>query len=124
VSYSLSLLLDGVKPLATPGQHLMGVGLMADVPDQPVIGGVENVVQRDSQFDRAQARREVTAAGTDAVDQEFPQFAGQFHQLSRGQQPQVGRRLEGLKQRIILGRGGHPLQFIQSRVGTGNDPAH
>jgi hypothetical protein len=44
VSYSLSLrvgngarpvaLLDGVQPVAPPGQHLVRIGLVADVPDQ------------------------------------------------------------------------------------------
>ena len=116
------MLLDGMQPLAAPGQHFMRVGLVADVPHQPVIGGVENIMQGDGQFDRAQSRREVAAAGTDTMDQELAQLIGQFHQLGRGQQPQVRRCLERLKQRVLLGRGGHPVQFIQSRVRTGNDP--
>ena len=67
VSYSLSLrvgkgarppiLLDGVQLLAPAGQHLVRIGLVPDVPDQPVIGRVEHIMQRNREFDRAQVPR-------------------------------------------------------------------
>ena len=88
VSYSLSLrvgkgarppcLLDGVQQFAPPGEHLVRVGLVADVPHQPVIGRVEDVMQRDGQLDRPQTGGEVAAAGADALDQELPQLVGQL----------------------------------------------
>ena len=37
----------------------MGVGLVADIPHQPIIRGVEDVVQRNRQFHRSKARREM-----------------------------------------------------------------
>ncbi len=84
VSYSLSLrvgkgreaavLLDGVQQFAPPGQHLVRIGLVTDVPDQPVIRRIEHVVQRDGQLDRAQARGEMAAPRADALDQELPQL--------------------------------------------------
>ena len=43
---------DAVAP---PGQDLVRIGLMADVPDQPVVRRVEHVVQRDRQLDDAKA---------------------------------------------------------------------
>ena len=73
VSYSLSLrvgkgreaarLLDGVQPVAAAGQHLVRIGLVADVPDQAVIGRIEHVMQRDGQLDRAQAGGEMARPG-------------------------------------------------------------
>ena len=38
---------------ASTGQNLVRIGLMADVPDQPVARRLENVVQRDGQLDDA-----------------------------------------------------------------------
>ena len=35
---------DGVENVASSREYLMSVGLMSDVPDDAVIGGVKNVV--------------------------------------------------------------------------------
>ena len=66
-SYSLSArLVKPDRPLPMPqradavaaaGEDLVRIGLMADVPDQPVVRRVEHVVQGDRQFDHAEARR-------------------------------------------------------------------
>ena len=87
VSYSLSLaggkrrealvLLDGVQPLAPAGQHLVRVGLVPHVPDQPVVRGIEHVMQRNREFDGAQSRGKMPASGADAVDQELAQLLRQ-----------------------------------------------
>ena len=45
---------DAVAP---PGEDLVRIGLVADIPDQPVARRVEDVMQRDGQLDHAQARR-------------------------------------------------------------------
>ena len=50
-----------VHALAPAGQDLVRVGLVAHVPDQPVVRRVEDVVQRDRQLDRAQVARQVAA---------------------------------------------------------------
>ena len=49
---------DAVAP---PGQDLVRIGLMADVPDQAVGGRVEDMVQGDRQFDDAETRAEMAA---------------------------------------------------------------
>ena len=36
------------------GEHLVGIGLVADVPDQAVVRRIEYVVQGDGQFDRTE----------------------------------------------------------------------
>ena len=71
-----ALVLDGLQPLAATGQQLVRVGLVTDVPDQAVVRRVENVVQRDREFDRAETGGEVTAHLADGVHQEFAHFDG------------------------------------------------
>jgi len=46
------VLLDGVQERAPPGQYLMRIGLMAHVPDQPVVRRIEDIVQRNGKFHR------------------------------------------------------------------------
>ncbi len=77
------VLLDGVQQLAATGQHLVRVRLMADVPHQPIVGRIENVMQRDGQLDRAQAGGEVASAGPDALNQELPQLIRHGRAVSR-----------------------------------------
>jgi len=53
------------------------VGLMPDVPDQAILGSIENVVQRDREFDRAQPGGKVTTSGAHGLHQELPELGGQ-----------------------------------------------
>ena len=54
--------------LAPAGQDLVRVGLVADVPDQPVVRRVEHVVQGHGQLDHAQPGAEMPAGHRDRVD--------------------------------------------------------
>ena len=66
-SYSLSAapgeagqaaaLAQGADAVAPAGQDLVRIGLVADIPDQPVARRVEHSVDRDGQLDHAQRRR-------------------------------------------------------------------
>ena len=129
VSYSLSprvgkgarpsLCLMVLQPVAAAGQHLVRVGLVADVPDQPVVGRVEDVVQRDREFDRAEAGGEVAAHLADGVDQEFAQLVGERHELGR---PARRRRSAGdsivRQQRVAVGSVDIGAQFTRSASGA------
>jgi hypothetical protein len=53
---------DAVAPA---GQDLVRIGLMANVPHQLVVGGVEDIVNRYRQLDYAQPRTEVSAGRSD-----------------------------------------------------------
>jgi len=55
-------LLDAAEAVAPSGQHFVRVGLVTDVPDQPVLRGVEDIMQRDGELDGAQAGREMAAS--------------------------------------------------------------
>ena len=61
-------------PLAAAGQHLVGIGLVADVPDDAVVRRVEDVMQRDRQLDRAEIRRQMAAGPADRIDDELAQL--------------------------------------------------
>ncbi len=71
VSYSLSSLrgkarqpaqlAQAAHAVAPAGQDLVRIGLVAHVPDQPVFGRVEDIVQGDRQFHRAEVGAQVAA---------------------------------------------------------------
>ena len=61
-------LLDGAEAVAPPGDELMWICLVADVPDELVVGGIEGDVQRQRQLDGTQVRRQVSAAQRDRLD--------------------------------------------------------
>ena len=62
--------------VAPAGQDLVRIGLMADVPDQPVVRRVEHVVQRDGQLDHAEAGAEMPAGHRHRADRLGAQFVG------------------------------------------------
>ena len=70
---------DAVAP---PGENLVRIGLMADVPDDAVARRVEQVVQRDGQLDDAEPCPEVAAGDRDGVDRLLAQFVGDLTKLS------------------------------------------
>jgi hypothetical protein len=52
------------------GQDLVRIGLVPDIPHDPVVRRVEHVVQRDREFDGAEVRAEVPAGLRHGVEQE------------------------------------------------------
>ena len=61
-------------PVASAGQDLVRIGLVPDVPDQTIAGGVEYRVQCDGEFDHAQRGAEMAARGADGIDRLGPQL--------------------------------------------------
>jgi hypothetical protein len=59
---------DAGKTIASSGQELVCVGLVADVPDQAIPRRVEDVVQGGRDLDRAQAGGQVSAGARDDLD--------------------------------------------------------
>ena len=74
----------------------MRVGLMADVPHEPVLRRVEHVVQRHRELDDAESRREVPARARHGVDQAESQLVGQRGQVVHIEPPQVGRDVDAV----------------------------
>ena len=73
------------KLLLAPGQQLVDVGLVADVEQEAVARGIEDVVQRDGQFHDAQVRAEVPAVVGKDGDQPFADFRGQLFEFGEGE---------------------------------------
>src|SRR5882672_10125692 len=70
-----------VEECAAPGQDLVRVGLVADVPDQAIAGRIEDVMDRGGQLDHAEAGAEMAAGHRHRVDGFLPQFVGDLLHL-------------------------------------------
>ena len=67
--------------VAAAGQDLVRIGLMTDIPDQPVGRRVEHVMQRDGELDHAEAGAEMAAGHGHRGDQLLSQLFGELLQL-------------------------------------------
>ncbi len=56
-----ALLAQGPDAVAAAGQHLVRIGLVADVPDQPVVRGVEHGMECNGQLDDAEPGPQMSA---------------------------------------------------------------
>src|SRR5215475_4030931 len=72
-------------PRASPGEYLVRVSLVSDVPHQPITRRVEDIVQSDRELDRPEIRRQVSAGAADRGDDEVTQLARELRQLVREQ---------------------------------------
>ena len=70
-----------------PGQHLVRIGLVADVPDDLVARGVEQAVERDGELAGAQIGAEVAADLADHVDDQLADLLGHGLKLAVVQSP-------------------------------------
>ena len=80
--------------VAAAGQDLVRIGLVADVPDQPVARRVEHVMQGDGQLDHAEAGAQVAARHRDGVDGLLAQLVGDLAQVGLRHAPQILGRLD------------------------------
>ncbi len=74
-------LAQGADAVAPAGQDLVRIGLVADVPDQPVVGRVEHIMERDGQLDHAEPRAEMAAGDRDRRDRLRAQLVGELAEL-------------------------------------------
>ena len=92
-------LAQGADAVAPAGEDLVRIGLVADVPDQPVARRVEHPVQGDRQLDHAEAGAEMAAGHRDGVDRLLPQLVGELAQFLLGQVAQILGRLDQIEKR-------------------------
>ena len=88
---------------AAPGEDLVAVGLVADVPDDLVLGRAEHVMQGDGELDRAEVRGEVPAGGRHRMQDEGAQFFGEPGEVAAIEAAQI----RGVGDRLEQGIGGH-----------------
>ena len=93
---------DGGETVAAAGENFMRIGLVADVPDQPVIRGIEDVVQGDGQLDHPQAGGEVPAGLADGGEDFGAEFVRQPGQVGDRQATQVGRGVDEVEKFLVV----------------------
>ena len=91
-------LAQGADAVAPPGQDLVRIALMPDVPDQDVLGRLEHMVQRRGQLDHAQTRAQVPARHRHGVDRLDPHLVRQLLKLGDIEAPHVSGNLDGVEQ--------------------------
>src|SRR4029077_2763522 len=74
---------------------------MADVPDQAIARGVENVVQGGRQFDHAEAGAKMPACNRDRVDGLLAQLVGYLSDLFQLEPAQILRSMDGIEKRCL-----------------------
>ncbi len=94
-----SALPEGADSVAPSGQDLVGVGLMADVPDDAIGRRVEYVVERHRQFDDPEACAQMPAGHRNRADRLGAQFAGDLGEVARAQFAQIGGRADLIQER-------------------------
>ena len=80
------------------GQHLVRVGLVPHVPHQPVVGGIEHIVQRDRELDRTEVRGQVAPGARHRLQQELAQLVAELRQLAAIERAQVCRAFDPAEQ--------------------------
>ena len=104
------LLLDGVQLGAAPGQHLVRVGLVADVPHDAIVRRLVDIMERNGELDRAQPGRKMAAARGDVLDEKVSQLRGELRQLRNGESLDVVGRFDPREERILVRLAGHCAQ--------------
>ena len=89
---------DGIELLAAAGEDLMGIDLVADIPDKPVLRRIEDIMQGQGQLHDPEIGAQMAACFGQCLDQEFTNLGGQIRQLCMTQALDVGRRLDGFQQ--------------------------
>src|SRR5215469_358869 len=94
---------NGADAVAPPGQDLVRIGLVTDIPDQSVMRRVENVMQCHGQLYDTEAGAEVTAGNGYGIDQLGAQLVGKLPQVLFRQPAQIGGNIDPIKQRRPIG---------------------
>jgi hypothetical protein len=87
-------LFDRVKLIATSGEDLMRVCLMADIPNQTVTRRVEDVMHRDGELNGTERSTRVPADARTCVDNELADLVSNLLQVVDAQLPKVCRRID------------------------------
>ena len=90
---------DGVKPIPPAGEELVDVGLVTDIENEVIRGGVEHPVQGDRQLHHAQVRAEVSTGLTQDLNELFPDLFRQPRKILNRDLLYVLGTLDGIQQR-------------------------
>ena len=96
-------LANRANAVATAGQDLVRIGLVPDIPDQPVVGRIKDVVESHGQLDDAEPGAEMTAGDRHRIDQLGAQLIGELAQIRLREPAQIGRHIDPVEQRRPIG---------------------
>ena len=82
-----------VELFPTAGEYLVGIGLMADVPDHLVVRRVIDVMERYGEFHGSETRCEVSRIHAEFRYHEVSEFCSERFQFGDGESAQVFRRV-------------------------------
>jgi len=74
----------------------MGVGLVTDVPDQPVFRRVEDIVESDGELYDPEARSKMPATDRDCINGLGTQLIGKLGKLRGFELSHIMRRFDGI----------------------------
>ena len=89
-----AVLADRAQLVTAPGEDLVRVGLVADVPEDLVARRVEHAVDRDRQLAGAKVRAEVAADLADRVDDQLAHLLRDLLEVRVGQVVEVLRTVD------------------------------
>lgn len=92
--------------VATAGEDLVRIALVADIEDQPVVRRVEHLVDGDRQFDDTEACTQMSARAGHRVDHLVANFARKLRQFTIIHLAKVGGKPDLIEQRRY-GKGCH-----------------
>ena len=98
--------------VAAPGQDLVRIALVPDIPDDLVVRRLEHMMQRRGQLDHAQTGTEMSAGDRHRVDRLGTQLVGYGFELGQAQIAQICRVVDTIEMR---GARGHVLPAFQER---------
>ena len=86
---------------------------MSHIPDNAVVGRIEDVVERNGELYRSQRAREMAARLRDGIHNEVPQFSGKLWERGFRKFPQILWRRYLVEYRIVhwLAKGNGVLLF-------------
>jgi len=73
---------QGVKPVSSPGNQLVGICLMTHIPDDLIFRRIEHIMERNGQFNNAQAGRKVSSGIGYSFNDFLTDFIGQAFKIT------------------------------------------
>ena len=94
VSRNAVLLTQGVEVVETTSDQLVGIGLMPDVPDDPVSIQIEGLIQGQGELNDTEARAEMATAGGHHLKVTIPNLTSDIFKFGHPETVQLIRMLQ------------------------------
>ena len=94
ISRNAVLLTQGVEVVETTSDQLVGIGLMPDVPDDPVSIQIEGLIQGQGELNDTEARAEMATAGGHHLKVTIPNLTSDIFKFGHPETVQLIRMLQ------------------------------